>query len=215
MVTEDTDPELQLPGLSTDPARFAETMVMHRFKARLFFAWYDWWIGAYWDRKDRLLYLCPLPMVGLKVVIPRDWARKFREHWAFIPFVAIISVMTGLSLGAVIFHKQLQPMVFSAMPSAPSSLAAPVPIATPMSTMTAAALTVAASVDREPSMTDSASGFATSRAPLPSAAPPKALPVAPRVSVSTLAPNPFPATSKTDLATDRFDSDSDLYRKRK
>jgi len=28
--------------------------------------WYDLWIGAYYDRIDRTLYFCPLPMVGMK-----------------------------------------------------------------------------------------------------------------------------------------------------
>ena len=35
-----------------------------------FFRWYDLWIGAYWDRKGRDLYVCPLPMVGVKIHIP-------------------------------------------------------------------------------------------------------------------------------------------------
>lgn len=29
------------------------------------FAWYDLWVGAYWDRKDKILYVCPLPMLLL------------------------------------------------------------------------------------------------------------------------------------------------------
>lgn len=32
------------------------------------FAWYDCWVGAYWDRQARVLYVCPLPM--LVVVVP-------------------------------------------------------------------------------------------------------------------------------------------------
>ncbi len=32
-------------------------------KVRIVFAWYDWWIGAYWDRKGKALYLM-IPMMG-------------------------------------------------------------------------------------------------------------------------------------------------------
>lgn len=31
------------------------------------FAWYDLWMGIYWDRKSRALYLLPLPMIGIKI----------------------------------------------------------------------------------------------------------------------------------------------------
>lgn len=25
------------------------------------FAWYDLWVGAFWDRKERVLYVCLMP----------------------------------------------------------------------------------------------------------------------------------------------------------
>jgi len=31
------------------------------------FAWYDLWVGAFWDRRSRTLYVCPLPCVLLTI----------------------------------------------------------------------------------------------------------------------------------------------------
>lgn len=39
-------------------------------KVRVRFAWYDLWIGAYWDRKARVLYVCPLPMLLIEIGRP-------------------------------------------------------------------------------------------------------------------------------------------------
>lgn len=36
-------------------------------RVRLFFRWYDLWVGAYFDRKGRSLYVCPLPTLGVRV----------------------------------------------------------------------------------------------------------------------------------------------------
>ena len=36
---------------------------MARVRVRVFFAWYDLWIGAYVSRESKTLYVCPLPML--------------------------------------------------------------------------------------------------------------------------------------------------------
>ena len=37
------------------------------FNIKPMFAWYDFWVGCYWDRKEKILYVFPLPMLGLKI----------------------------------------------------------------------------------------------------------------------------------------------------
>lgn len=34
---------------------------------RVFFAWYDFWVGAYWDKAAKTLYVCPLPCIVLQL----------------------------------------------------------------------------------------------------------------------------------------------------
>ena len=40
-------------------------MTFGRIQIKPFFAWYDMWIGAYWDRGKRRLYVCPVPFFGV------------------------------------------------------------------------------------------------------------------------------------------------------
>ncbi len=41
-------------------------------KVRPIFAWYDLWIGAFWDAPKRRLYILPLPCVGIRIDFPKQ-----------------------------------------------------------------------------------------------------------------------------------------------
>ena len=34
-------------------------------KVKLIFAWYDFWIGLFYDQKKKRLYVFPIPMIGI------------------------------------------------------------------------------------------------------------------------------------------------------
>lgn len=39
-------------------------------KVEFIFAWYDFWVGWFWDQKKRWLYVLPIPCVGLVFKFP-------------------------------------------------------------------------------------------------------------------------------------------------
>ena len=44
-------------------------------RVRFFFAWFDMWIGAYWSKESRTLYICPLPMCVLAISRRVKWTK--------------------------------------------------------------------------------------------------------------------------------------------
>lgn len=34
---------------------------------RLIIAWYDLWVGLFWDRKQYKLYILPIPCIGIVI----------------------------------------------------------------------------------------------------------------------------------------------------
>lgn len=38
-----------------------------KLRAKLQFLWYDFWIGLYYDRAGKVLYICPLPMCVIRI----------------------------------------------------------------------------------------------------------------------------------------------------
>ena len=49
---------------------------------KLIFAWYDLWVGFYYDRKFCKLYFLPVPCVGV-VINCRPIKKWYLEHWKY------------------------------------------------------------------------------------------------------------------------------------
>jgi hypothetical protein len=49
-------------------------------RIKLIFAWYDLWIGAFWDRKKRWLYIFPIPMFGVILKFGSDSNTKSEKQ---------------------------------------------------------------------------------------------------------------------------------------
>lgn len=51
-----------------------------RMNIKPFFRWYDFWMGFYYDRAARALYICPLPMCGIKIDFSSEQQGRVNEN---------------------------------------------------------------------------------------------------------------------------------------
>lgn len=47
-------------------------------RVNIIFAWYDFWIGAFYKRSERKLYICLIPMVAIVIVFVRKYRAGFK-----------------------------------------------------------------------------------------------------------------------------------------
>jgi len=45
-------------------------------RINFFFNWRDLWIGVYIDNKKKIIYICPIPMFGIKIY----YGKKYKEN---------------------------------------------------------------------------------------------------------------------------------------
>ncbi len=51
----------------------------NKFRITIFWAWYDSWIGAYWNKSRRILYICPFMWIVIAIYIPEKIKQQNQE----------------------------------------------------------------------------------------------------------------------------------------
>ena len=63
-----------------------------RIKVKPMFAWYDFWIGLFWDSNNRRLYFFPIPMFGFKIDFLKKCDYEDKPEIKLIEYICIRGV---------------------------------------------------------------------------------------------------------------------------
>lgn len=55
------------------------------YDVRIFWAWCNCWVGFFWDRESRHLYLCPIPMLVFEIWWEYSTVGRLLERLALDP----------------------------------------------------------------------------------------------------------------------------------
>lgn len=66
------------------------------FRVRPIIAWYDFWVGAFWDGNKRRLYILPIPCVGIVIHFPPNATAHVRAVASNVQQIVVCSG-TGVS----------------------------------------------------------------------------------------------------------------------
>lgn len=53
--------------INKPPCKIIQLWINLPIKIKIFFAWYDHWIGGYYDRKNKVYYFCLLPCIVIMI----------------------------------------------------------------------------------------------------------------------------------------------------
>lgn len=68
---------------------YSESMIFKNTRISFLFAWYDMWIGVFWDRKAHWLYILPVPMCGIVLKFsPRNYKIHYIEGLYYVWYPA-------------------------------------------------------------------------------------------------------------------------------
>lgn len=66
-------------------------------KIRPLLAWYDLWVGLFWDRQKKQLYVFPVPCLGIRIDF-MAYKSEREALWTWVIVITLLVTISGLGL---------------------------------------------------------------------------------------------------------------------